>query len=254
MIPKNVWTYINIGTGFRYLQDAKKGRTIHGDGCIIQNIERFLRHLDDMGLHVTARAVYKLEELYEELLEKEKNSKLSEDETMKLRDIIKEIRPTFRADARGIFSYIVAEKRFSTDKLVERIDELFTPEVFDKLSYIAQYDLREAGRCIAFERSTAAAFHLMRAVESVLHSYYRKFIRPAKTNLTWGQMTHALQNKQSGKKPDGTTLNQVDHIRSAFRNPTQHPEKIYDIHETQDLFFICIDVTNRMIAEIHGKA
>jgi hypothetical protein len=42
-------------------------------------------------------------------------------------------------------------------------------------------------------------------------------------------------------------LNQLDHMRDGFRNPTAHPEKIFDIDEAQDLLSICIDAANRMI-------
>jgi len=38
----------------------------------------------------------------------------------------------------------------------------------------------------------------------------------------------------------------LDHIRRSFRNPTQHPDKIYDIQEAQDLFGLCVDAVNRM--------
>ena len=253
MRKQNIWKYINLGTGFRYLQEAKKGRDIHGEALITGNIERFAENLEDLGLPVTQRASYKLASLYESLLETEEDAKLTEAQAKELREAIRELRPTFAAEARGVYSYIVNEKRISIDKLVGSIEDVFSPETFDNFSDIAQYDFKEAGRCIAFERPTAAAFHLMRAVESILHPYYKKFIRPAQSGLTWGQMTYALKNKQRGKKPDSTTLNQVDHIRAAFRNPTQHPEKIYDIEEVQDLFFLCIDVTNRMTNEIHNN-
>jgi hypothetical protein len=41
-------------------------------------------------------------------------------------------------------------------------------------------------------------------------------------------------------------LAQLDYIRRQFRNPTQHPEKVYDIEETQDLWGLCTDVITRM--------
>jgi hypothetical protein len=44
--------------------------------------------------------------------------------------------------------------------------------------------------------------------------------------------------------------NQLDHIRVSFRNPTAHPEKIFEIDEAQDLLSICIDAANRMIKDL----
>jgi hypothetical protein len=63
-------------------------------------------------------------------------------------------------------------------------------------------------------------------------------------------MTHALASKNKGKKPDAVVLQNLDHIRVSFRNPTQHPDKIYDIQEAQELFSLCIEAVNRMIAAI----
>ena len=39
----------------------------------------------------------------------------------------------------------------------------------------------------------------------------------------------------------------LDHIRSNFRNPTDHPEKIYDIEEVQDLLNVRCDAISRMV-------
>jgi hypothetical protein len=54
----------------------------------------------------------------------------------------------------------------------------------------------------------------------------------------------------------GEVNNHLDNIRVSFRNPTQHPEAIYDIHEVQDLWSICVDVINRMVKILkdHGYA
>jgi hypothetical protein len=56
MKEANVWSYVNIGTGFRYLQDAKMGRRVHGVGNIAFNIDRFLDSLDRLGLKVSLTA------------------------------------------------------------------------------------------------------------------------------------------------------------------------------------------------------
>ena len=42
-------------------------------------------------------------------------------------------------------------------------------------------------------------------------------------------------------------LAQLDHIRASFRNPTQHPDAVYDIDEAQDLAFLSIDVLARLV-------
>lgn len=120
------------------------------------------------------------------------------------------------------------------------------PKVFNKLPEIAIKDFDEAGKCIAFERSTAAAFHLLRATESVLRNYYLSIVKRNRVSpLNWGPMLKSLRSRK--KRPDDVLLDHLDGIRRNFRNPTQHPEKVYDINEAQDLLGICIDVVNRMV-------
>lgn len=62
----------------------------------------------------------------------------------------------------------------------------------------------------------------------------------------WGPMVTHLKKRKAKPIPPATLLNNLDNIRVSFRNPTQHPEKIYDIQEVQDLFGLCVDVVNRM--------
>ena len=47
--------------------------------------------------------------------------------------------------------------------------------------------------------------------------------------------------------PPNEIIDQSDAIRKNYRNPTAHPELIYDINEVQDLLTECIAVANRII-------
>jgi hypothetical protein len=59
--------------------------------------------------------------------------------------------------------------------------------------------------------------------------------------------------RNRGKPPAGPLLNNLDNIREHYRNPTQHPDKVYDINEVQDLFGLCIDAINRMVSSKQWK-
>ena len=250
MKTEQIWRFIFTGTSLRFLQDAKEGISIHGKFCIIYNIDSFLKDLDRLNLNVTRRASYKLEELRERLSRKGKKTYLTSDEASKLGDISTDIRKTLMAETLGQFVYRVSDKRLDCVKLIEDVSKLFSSGTFDLCPEIACYDFQEAGKCVAFERPTAAAFHLLRGVEGVLREYYKKFIRPAKNKPLWGTIIADLRSKSRGKLPDRVLLNNLDNMRNSFRNPTQHPEKIYDMEEVQDLFGLCIDVVNRMCKSI----
>jgi predicted house-cleaning noncanonical NTP pyrophosphatase (MazG superfamily) len=135
-----------------------------GGGMVLANIGSFLKALGELGMLVTKRASYKLENFQKKLSQKEYGAYLTTEEAEELRDIMTEIRHTFMAEAKGILAYVVTEKRWDLKKLLGNIEELFRPKVFFSCSEIAQYDFQEAGLCIAFERPTAAAFHLLRGM------------------------------------------------------------------------------------------
>lgn len=247
----SIWNYIWVGTCLRYLQDQHSGTVARDKDCTVDNLLYFLESLDELGLHVTKRASYDLNELLDEFKAKASDYKLTTDDADLINKVAWKVRDTFVAETKGVFTYVVTDKRIDVKKLLSNVGNLFAPGVFDACPDVARYDFIEAGKCIAFERPTAAAFHLLRGTESVVRLFYKKYIRPSQTGLTWGQMTHALSSKPSGKKPDSVILDNLDHIRINFRNPTQHPDKIYDIQEAQDLFSICIDSINRMTSVIH---
>ena len=171
---------------------------------------------------------------------------VNQDQVTKLRTVMMDLQRTLEAEGNGIFAYIVTDKRLDIQKLLNNPIALFAPKVFESLPDIAKYDFKEAGRCIAFERPTAAAFHILRGTEDVLRSYYCKIVKRNRVDpLLWGPMTDSLRKRRL--PPPTELLGNLDNIRLSFRNPTQHPDKIYDIQESQDLFSICIDVVNRMV-------
>jgi hypothetical protein len=249
----SIWEYIWVGTSLRYLQDQQAGMTVKAEWGTVDNLNSFLNTLDTLGLHVTKRASYDLQDLHKEFKSKTPDYKLTKDDADRIKKAAGKVRDTFQAETEGVFTYVVTDKRIDVKKLLSNAGLLFSPGVFDACLDVARYDFMEAGKCIAFERPTAAAFHILRGTESVVRMFYKRYIRPAQTGLAWGQMTHALATKPSGKKPAIVILQNLDHIRINFRNPTQHPDKIYDIQEAQDLFSLCIDSVNRMIASINKK-
>lgn len=245
MKKQSVSRYYSFGTGMRYLLDARKGYPIKAESQVLDNINRFLKNIEELELNVTQRASQELYE-FKEVLEKAENVSLSETQARSLSTIMNNITLTLRAEIAGLFSFVITPKHLDINKLLDDVPSLFAPNIFNEFPDIAKYDFIEAGKCIAFERSTAAAFHILRATEANLRHYYQSMIRQKRIKSTlWGPLVADLQKRNKTKKY--TTLNNhLDNIRLSFRNPTQHPDYIYDIHEVQDLFSVCIDVNNRM--------
>lgn len=239
--------FFYFGTAMRYLQDAREGISIFNDGCILQNISSCLRYFDELGLTVTKLASFELTDFHTELNKiKDKTATLSKEQALKLTGICNTLRHTLMAELMTHEAFVVTPKRFDVSKLLDDIGSLMSPDVFISLPEITKYDLSEAGKCIAFERPTAVVFHLMRATEAVLRAFYCTFINRKRVSpLLWGNMVQDLRKRPKTKRHI-TLYNNLDNIRHSFRNPTQHPDAIYDIHEAQDLCPLCFEVINRM--------
>lgn len=82
--------------------------------------------------------------------------------------------------------------------------------------------------------------------------FYHSIVKRKRMTIPlWGPTVDALKKRRN--PPPVELLNNLDNIRRSFRNPTQHPEKIYDIQEVQDLFALCVDAIDRMIRHLKEK-
>ena len=76
---------------------------------------------------------------------------------------------------------------FDTSLLIDRADEVIPETLRRRLEKDCVHDLKQAGRCVAFELPTATGFHLMRATESSMWAYWKHLKRKKRpTNSNWG--------------------------------------------------------------------
>ena len=245
MREQSIEEYILLGLKLRYLQDVKKGYPINGKSYVLRNIEFFLDQLGKFSLPVTRRYARKLEDIGSSL-KGVKLEKLNDVYAERISQAAGDIREVLSAELDGRVVFVLTDKRLSVEKLFDDVPNLFPEFVFVALSKFAQFDFTEAGKCIALERPTAAAFHLLRGTEDILRHFYGCYVKRKKIKtLMWGPIVEDLRKKRN--KPSTVLLDHLDHLRKNFRNPTQHPDKIYDMDEAQDLFGLCVEVVNRMV-------
>lgn len=133
-------------------------------------------------------------------------------------------------------TYSVAQKGvYATAELIESAERMIPESLRAKMSDQAIFDLREAGKCLAFETPTASAFHLLRSVESMLLAYYELVTESkAPTRMrNWGVY---IKNLRATGKADPKILDFLDHIRETYRNPISHPEATITTDEMLVLF------------------
>ena len=211
----------------------------------------FLEFIKELDLRVTYRASDELRSFVNNL-DKDKGT-LTENDRTTIQKYLIEIRHTLMAEAKGILLFSLTEKRIDVNKLYSNARNLFPPDIFDKIPEIAKYDFEEGGKCIALSRPTAAAFHLLRGTEAVLKDFYLSIVKRNRLRKPmWGNMVEQLEGRKRNKPP-APLLDHLKNIKDNYRNPTQHPEKRYDIEEVQDLWSVCVDVINQMIRFLKEK-
>jgi hypothetical protein len=204
--------------------------------------------LVEYGFPVTSRVADEWGPIETELLAAPSGAGLTATQASTLKVIASHVHKTLYAESNGKIAFFATDKRYDVQRLLYDIGSLMRDGTLEQLPSIAQTDLREAGVCIAFERPTAAAFHSLRGTESALRHLYSCVVKRGRMNepWMWGPIVTALRARS--RPIDDTLLDNLDGLRRNFRNPTQHPEKVYGIDEAQDLLAACLDVVSRMVA------
>jgi hypothetical protein len=144
--------------------------------------------------------------------------------------------------------YVLEKDPYSTLALITKGESLFPPNLPKKVPE-ALPDMQEAGKCLAFELPTAAAFHIHRATEAVLRRYWTAVTGgSAKPKLrTIGVYLAALKKKGCGDPKVVAALSQMNELH---RNPTIHPENYLNVSEAIALVGLANSVVAAMLKEI----
>lgn len=155
------------------------------------------------------------------------------------------------AECQVLDTYFVSKKgTYSTADLIEHAHFHFPPKYRSLLPTLTRSDVDQAGKCLAFDLPTAAAFHLLRGTEAVLREYYECVVpgakRPAPKMRNWGAYIKLLREHNG----DSKITSILDHLRESYRNPVLHPEENYTDESAQVLFGVCVSAIVMMIDAI----
>lgn len=172
-----------------------------------------------------------------------------------IRDAAKEFETVLRTECQIMDTYFVSKKgTHSTKDLVENAHYQVPEPSRSKLPDQTKADFDQAGKCIAFDVPTAAAFHLLRGTEAVIRKYYDLIVPgPKKAPLkmrNWGTYIKLLNSH--GADANITLL--LTHLKDVYRNPVLHPEENYSDERAQVLLGVCISAVVLMETEIQRIA
>jgi len=241
--------YFLAGRLLRALEDPFPTVPVFGDEGVLPFIEILISFIRRMQLKTTGRMLGDLEEFVGELKSLDQASNLGLERARRLSQITHDLSPTLIAELGGRSAFVTTPKRFDVDRLLGKVGHLFGAGVFKVLPQLARYDLYEGGKCLAFERATASAFHVLRAMEGTLREFYLCLVKGAgiPDRRMWGDMIADLKDRKTIADTHEVLLDELDLIRRSYRNPTQHPQARYNMDRAQDLWSQCIPVINRMV-------
>ncbi len=208
-----------------------------------------LRELDTLDLPVSRKIASELEGVIEDL-KSSTEEKVSDEQSELIKKVIERLDPALDAELGLRATYLLTKKRYPLDSLLNKPSELLATGTYATLDDTSKRDFNAACLLIALAQPTAAAFHLMRALEQQVKLLYFGFKKTDRLEKPmWGQMTHQLRTKKA-PRPSIKLLDQLDGMRVHFRNPTQHPDAFYNIDEAQDLLSQTIAAMNSIAAEL----
>jgi hypothetical protein len=147
------------------------------------------------------------------------------------------------AELANLDTYWVEPKGiYSTNDLIESAENTFSEKVRAKLTSETRLDINEAGRCLAFDLPTAAAFHIWRVAERELRAYYQTWLGKPAGKKDWSKLLQELKDTPADPKVNGV----LDHLWSLHRNPTMHPEDSLNLDDAVGLFGIANSAISAM--------
>lgn len=148
--------------------------------------------------------------------------------------------------------YIVGVQRqraLEPRTLIDEIESAFSPGCWKRLSRTSNREIEECGKCLAFERYTAAGFHMLRGLETEVRDYVCLVIHSMPTGHGLGAYIDTL--RKSGA--DAKLLEALDSIRGLDRNPLMHPEDWLDRDDAIGIFNIAQVAFERLISDLEKR-
>lgn len=151
-----------------------------------------------------------------------------------------------KAELAAADAYFVTPKRgYDTLSLISEGEVIWPPDLYQKVPS-ALDDVREAGKCIAFELGTAAGFHILRAVESVLLCYWKEVTnnKPVPANKNIGNYLNQLEKLGVG---DSKIISVLRQIKDLHRNELFHPDASLTVQGAIELLGIAQSAVGAML-------
>lgn len=211
-------------------------------------LETFIKEAKELPIPKTLKAAGRLnrearhvtERLFADITAKN-DAPLTREENERIRYLLDAFEDEFEHASRELAIFVVTPKGDkSTRILIEEAETKFPPNLLAVMPQKTIEDIQEAGRCLAFERATACAFHICRATEALMLAYYEKLAGQPwpHAKRDWGKYNEQLINLNA---PERITT-RLDEIRKMDRNAYAHPDLSVPLDEGPIVYDLCTGV------------
>lgn len=155
-------------------------------------------------------------------------------------NVTKQFALVLAEELQGLLAYHPRQTAIlDTIALAERGEQVLLESVRNKLDPKVVEDVRESGKCLAFAVYTACGFHMMRAVEAVLHQYWVLACSPKEPIPerldNWGEYIAQLRTGDAEAKEVAAMVQQIKDLK---RNNIMHPEMVLNQDEAYAMFVL----------------
>lgn len=155
-------------------------------------------------------------------------------------DKAKEFETVLSAELEKLATYYVTQKGiYSTPDLIAQAELSLPLSVRSKISEKVRNEIRESGKCLAYDNATASGFHILRAVEAIMHQYYLVVCQPnpkTKQPENWGAYIAELHKSTDPTVKETVAI--LQQIKDNDRNLIMHPELVLSSDDAFTLFEI----------------
>lgn len=212
-----------------------------------RDISTLRDELSSLGLRAASASARKLLETFDRAAQKNEMYHFTLDDTNLIEAAIKDIDSRARDELESEYVFFISAQK---QELYKQESPLFGEAVARKFPSIA-YEIEEAGKCLSLDRSTASAFHSIRALEAAIRALARCLAIPDPTKAadrSWFKSLGAISAEMQKRWPttadrmngDGRFFEEAHATLSAMQNPyrnsTMHLDQKYTEEEAEDIF------------------
>lgn len=148
---------------------------------------------------------------------------------------------------------------YSTADLVSKASGCFQEDVRALIPDAALVEFDHAGRALSFELGSAAAMHLLRAVEIVLKKYFEFFAgakvgKNERSYAIYLKKLATLSEEDATCRPDKRLLQMLAQIKEQYRNPLVAPESAISLSQALSLFGLSTAAITLMVEQIAARS